>query len=140
MSEPRRIAILGCTGSIGRQTLEVVRMHPDELRVTGLAANRDVGGLLELSQEFPEASLVLFDPQAASELAQKASAPVAAHMEGLVSLATSDAVDIVVVSVAGMIGLEPTIAALKAGKQVALASKEVLVAGGAVVMPLAREG
>lgn len=139
MSAPLGVAILGCTGSIGSQTLDVVRMHPHRLRIVGLAARGGVASMAALSTEFSEAHLALFNDEAARNLAERTGKPVATGVEGLVALAEASDADVVVVAVAGMIGLQPTIAALKAGKRVALASKEALVAGGAVVMPLATE-
>ncbi|MER3412659.1 MAG: 1-deoxy-D-xylulose-5-phosphate reductoisomerase [Armatimonadota bacterium] len=139
MSEPLGVAILGCTGSIGSQTLDVVRLHPDRLRVVALAARKDAQSVAAVLTEFPDAQLALFDEQAARWLGEQVGKPVASGVEGLASLAVMPQADVVVVAVAGMIGLQPTIEALKAGKRVALASKEALVAGGAVVMPLAND-
>jgi len=139
VSEPLGVAILGCTGSIGSQTLDVVRLHPDRLRVVALAARKDAQSVAAVLTEFPDAQLALFDEQAARWLGEQVGKPVASGVEGLASLAVMPQADVVVVAVAGMIGLQPTIEALKAGKRVALASKEALVAGGAVVMPLAND-
>jgi len=127
----KRIAILGSTGSIGTQTLDVVRMHPETLRVTGLAAHSNGALLQEQAAEFGPKHLGMFDADIASQIGALSG------MDGLIEIATSEDVDLVVVSVSGMIGLRPTIAALDAGKEVALASKEVLVAGGSIVMPRA---
>lgn len=122
----KRIAILGSTGSIGTQTLDVISQHPDELRAVALAANRNGELLLEQASLHGIKKLALYegDPQG----------PIPTGMDSLVALATDDDVDLVVVSVSGMIGLVPTLAAIRHGKQVALASKEVLVAAGALVM------
>lgn len=130
---PRRVVILGSTGSIGRQTLDVIRSHPDRLQAVGLAANRNADELLAQAHEFRFAKLALFDQSAA------AAAHLPGGIEALSDLAVMEEADIVVVSVAGVIGLVPTLAAIKAGKHVALASKEVLVAAGEVVMPLLRQ-
>ena len=130
---PRRVVILGSTGSIGRQTLDVIRSHPDRFQVVGLAANRNADELLAQAHEFRFAKLALFDQSAA------AAAHLPGGIEALSDLAVMEEADIVVVSVAGVIGLVPTLAAIKAGKHVALASKEVLVAAGEVVMPLLRQ-
>ncbi|MGI8922447.1 MAG: 1-deoxy-D-xylulose-5-phosphate reductoisomerase [Fimbriimonadales bacterium] len=127
----KRIAILGSTGSIGTQTLDVVRMHPEALRVTGLAAHSNGVLLQEQAAEFRPKYLGMYDVDVAYQIGALAG------MDGLIEIATSEEVDLVVVSVSGMIGLQPTIAALDAGKEVALASKEVLVAGGSIVMPKA---
>ncbi len=119
-----RVAILGSTGSIGTQTLDVIRMHPDRIRATALAAHSNEAALERQAAEFDAKTTTLFSK---------------GGVQSLIELATRDDVDLVVVSVAGMIGLEPTIAALQSGKRIALASKEVLVAGGAVVMPIVKE-
>jgi 1-deoxy-D-xylulose-5-phosphate reductoisomerase len=127
----KRVAILGSTGSIGRQTLDIIRQHPDRLAVAGLAAGRNATALAEQHLEWPGSRLALFDDPSESG--------IPSGMQALVDLATADDVDIVVISVAGVIGLQPTLAAITAGKQIALASKEVLVAAGELVMPLTRQ-
>lgn len=127
----KRVAVLGSTGSIGTQTLDVIAANPDRLQVVALAAHSNHSLLGEQAAEFGVDKLAMFDEDAAKRIG------AVSGIEGLVDLATDPSVDIVVVSVAGMIGLQPSIAALKEGKQVALASKEVLVAGGEIVMPLA---
>lgn len=127
----KRVAVLGSTGSIGTQTLEVVAANRQRLQVVGLAAHSNDALLSEQARTFGVASTAMFDVAAAQRIGALAG------IEGMVQLATAPDVDLVVVSVAGMVGIRPTIAALKAGKQVALASKEVLVAGGEIVMPLA---
>lgn len=124
----KRIVILGSTGSIGRQTLDVVREHSDRLSVVGLVANSNAAALRDQATEFGVSKLALCDERAASE------AGLPGGMNAIVDLVTQNSVDLVVVSVAGVIGLIPTMAAIKAGKQIALASKEVLVAAGEVVM------
>jgi len=127
----KRVAVLGSTGSIGTQTLDVVAQHPDELRVVGLAAGRNAEALLAQGAEHGVQDLALYEGPA--------DGPIPTGMDALVRMATRPDVDLVVVSVAGVIGLLPTVAAIKAGKAIALASKEVLVAAGEIVMPLARE-
>jgi 1-deoxy-D-xylulose-5-phosphate reductoisomerase len=123
------VVVLGSTGSIGTQVLDICRQHPDRLRVVGLAAGSNEEALRRQGQEWPEANLALYAP----------SETLSSGMDGLVELATTPDADIVVVSVAGVIGLLPTIEAIKARKDIALASKEVLVAAGEIVMPLVRE-
>lgn len=118
----KSIVILGCTGSIGTQTLDVVRRLPDQLRVVGMSAYRNETLLREQAAEFGVPSDALESGDAAD----------------LVRLATLPDADIIVVSVAGAVGTAATVAALKAGKDVALATKEVLVAAGAIVMAEAR--
>lgn len=129
----KRVAILGSTGSIGTQTLDIIRRHPDRLQVTALAAARNGWQLIDQGQQFGVKKLVLHDEKAAKEF------ELPGGMNAMIDLATSDEVDIVVVCVAGVIGLLPTIEAIKAGKHIALASKEVLVSAGEIVMPLVRE-
>ncbi|HRK22501.1 MAG TPA: 1-deoxy-D-xylulose-5-phosphate reductoisomerase [Fimbriimonadaceae bacterium] len=122
------VVVLGATGSIGRQTLDVIAQHPTRLQVVGMAAGSDGPRLLEIGRTWPQAKLALFNPHPAF------SGPTG--MDALVELATLPEADLVVVSVAGVIGLLPTIKAIEAGKNIALASKEVLVAAGEIVMPL----
>lgn len=119
-----RLAVLGSTGSIGRQTLDVVREQGDRLQVVALAAGRNRTALEEQAREFGVAKVAVYEEDG---------------MDALIDIAASPDVDVVVVSVAGVIGLLPTLAAIERGKRVALASKEVLVAAGEFVMPLARE-
>lgn len=126
-----RIAVLGSTGSIGVQTLDVVRQHPDRLQVVALSAHSSTQTLLKQAEEFGVSTLALYNPAAAAGTA------VPSGMDALRAVATHPDADVVVVSVAGVIGLLPTLAAIEAGKRIALASKEVLVAAGSVVMPLA---
>src|SRR4051812_9061696 len=116
----KRVVVLGSTGSIGTQTLDIIAQHGDRLKVVGLAARSNSALLDEQAQEFKVDRTVLFDRDG---------------MDTMVALATMPEADIVVVSVAGVIGLLPTIEAIKAGKDIALASKEVLVAAGEIVMP-----
>ncbi|MBS1721594.1 MAG: 1-deoxy-D-xylulose-5-phosphate reductoisomerase [Armatimonadetes bacterium] len=126
----KRLAVLGSTGSIGTQTLDIVRQHPDKLEVVGLAAHSNAALLAEQAEGFSCRHTALMDEQTAR------SAGVPGGIEAVVDVAVAAEVDIVVVAVAGVIGLKPTIAAIEAGKDIALASKEVLVAAGGVVMPL----
>lgn len=130
---PRGVVVLGSTGSIGRQTLDVIGRHPARLRVVGLAARSNGAALREQGAAHPGARLALFDEASAGEHG------IAGGMAALVDLVSDPAVDLVVVSVAGVIGLVPTLAAIREGKDIALASKEVLVAAGELVMPLIRE-
>lgn len=127
-----RIAILGSTGSIGTQTLDVARLHPESIQVVGLAAHRNGNKLAEQAAEFKPKQIALFDESAEWE------GRIDRGMEGLLQMVNSPDVDLVVICVSGMIGLQPTIAAIEAKKSIALASKEVLVAGGAVVMPMVK--
>ena len=129
----KRVVILGSTGSIGTQAIDVALRHPDRLRIVGLAARRNGALLKEQGDRCGVARLALFDDQAAH------AAGMPGGMQAIVDLATSADCDLVVVSVAGVIGLLPTMAAIRAGKQIALASKEVLVSAGALVMRTLQE-
>lgn len=117
----KRIVVLGSTGSIGTQTLDIVAQHPSRLQVVGLAAHSNASLLAEQASRFGVSKTALMSE---------------GGIEAVAELATLQEADIVVVSVAGVIGLVPTLAAIEAGKDIALASKEVLVAAGEVVMPL----
>src|SRR5262249_33088334 len=120
----KRVVVLGSTGSIGTQTLDIIAQHPDRLQVVGLAAHSNAAKLAEQASRFGGSQTALFS---------------SGGIEALGDLATLPEADIVVVSVAGVIGLLPTVAAIEAGKDIALASKEVLVAAGEFVMPLVRK-
>lgn len=129
----KRVVVLGSTGSIGRQTLDVVAQHPGKLSVVGLLANQSGEELLSQGAQLGVKHLVLMDEEAG----RRHGLP--AGLNAAVDLATRDDADLVVVSVAGVVGLVPTLAAIDAGKDIALASKEVLVAAGSVVMPRVAE-
>ncbi len=129
----KRVAVLGSTGSIGKQTLDIVRQHPDRLQVVALAANRSAAALQAQATAYGVERLALMDESAA------ATAGLPGGLQAVVDLAVAPEVDVVVVSVAGVIGLLPTVEAIRAGKAIALASKEVLVAAGELVMPMVRE-
>ena len=130
----KRLAILGSTGSIGRQTLEVVAANRERFQVYGLAA-LNAEGLAEQVAAFHPAVVCLGDPQAP---AGGLAVPVLRGEEGLVALAQSPAVDMVVVATSGAAGFAPTLAAIRAGKEIALANKEVLVMAGEIVSAVAR--
>ncbi len=132
----QRVVILGSTGSIGRATLDVVRtVGPDRFRVVGLAADSNATAMAEQAREFRPRVVAMSDRAAAA--AVRAQIPGAQVLEGphaLAEIAAIPDVDLVVVGVVGIAGLLPTLAALRAGHDVALANKETLVAGGALVM------
>ncbi len=131
----RKISILGSTGSIGRQTLDVVRAGGDT--VLALTANRDVARMEEQCREFHPDLAVMMDPEAAADLRTRLADTdirVEQGMEGLIEAATIPKVDTVVTAVVGIVGLRPTIAAIQAGKRIALANKETLVCAGELVM------
>lgn len=137
----KRIAVLGSTGSIGTQTLEVVRANSD-IEVISLAAGRDIDRLEQQIREFSPRLVCVFQEERAKELRERvADCPVkiVSGMEGLVEAAIVPEAEIVVTAVVGMIGIRPTIAAMKAGKDIALANKETLVTAGHIIMPLAEE-
>lgn len=136
----KRIAVLGSTGSIGTQCLDVVARLPDRLQVVALAAHQHHERLWQQAQHFGVRHVALVDEQAAEALRQRQpDLQVYAGDEGLQTVATLPEVDMVVVGVAGVCGLAATVAALRAGKSIALASKEVLVAAGQSVTALAKE-
>ena len=144
-SGPRRLALLGATGSIGTQTLEVVRLFPDQFDVRVLTCGQNVERLAEQVQEFrPECVAVGSAERAeAFERALPADAPdvqLLVGAEGLCEAATWPGVDVVVGAVVGFAGLRPVLGALEAGRQVALANKETLVVGGALVAEALEEG
>ncbi|MFA0745067.1 MAG: hypothetical protein LASZOEIN_001870 [Candidatus Fervidibacter sp.] len=135
----RGVSIIGATGSIGRQTLEIIAHHPDKLRVVALAAGRDVAALSELAARWQPRLVALADQDAAKACSGKFNCPVLTGIEGFTEIATHPETDIVVVAVPTAKALLPTLSALKAGKRVALATKEVLVSGGHLVTQQLRQ-
>lgn len=139
-SFPRRIALLGSTGSIGRQTLDIVRCFPEHFQVVALAARSNVELLAQQAREFQPAFVACFADTPEIEKSARASLPGALIGEqGLLAVATHPDVDIVVAATSGLMGLRPTLAAIHAGKTIALANKETLVMAGHLVMQAARE-
>lgn len=142
MTEKRRIAILGSTGSIGRHALDVVRQHKDLFEVELLTANNSSALLIEQAMEFRPGSVVICNEAKYQEVAdalQPNDIKVFTGMDSVCSLVGAEDIDIVLTALVGFSGLRPTISAIKAGKIIALANKETLVAGGSVVMDLARK-
>lgn len=137
----KRIAILGSTGSIGKQTLEVVKLHPDRFKVSVLGCHSSIGLLKKQADEFHPALIVITDEAAglAFRSMYNGNARVLVGQNALASAVADDAVDLAVIAVVGIAGLSPTLAAIEAGKEVALANKETLVVGGWLVMKAARE-
>lgn len=138
----KKISLLGSTGSIGTQTLDVVRNYPEEFQVTALAASSNIEKLEEQIREFKPKIAVVFNEAKAEELKQKIQdldVEVLSGMDGLLAAATEESADIILTAVVGMIGIRPTIAAIEAGKDIALANKETLVTAGHLIMPLAKE-
>lgn len=137
----KKIAILGSTGSIGTQTLEVVRENKD-IEVTALAAGSNIKLLEEQIREFHPAKAAVWDEKKAMELQDRVKdldVKIVSGMEGLIEVSTDERMEILVTAIVGMIGLRPTIAAIQAGKDIALANKETLVTAGHLIMPLAKE-
>ena len=137
----KKIAILGSTGSIGTQTLEVVRENKD-IEVSGLAAGNNIERLEEQIREFAPKVVAVWNEERAKELADKVrdlDVKIVSGMEGLIEVSTLSEVEILVTAIVGMIGIRPTIAAITAGKHIALANKETLVTAGHIIMPLAKE-
>jgi 1-deoxy-D-xylulose-5-phosphate reductoisomerase len=132
------VALLGSTGSIGRQAVEVLAAHPDAFRVVALATGRDGAALEAQARQFRPATVALADGDALAGLDLPAGTDRATGDETLLEIVTRDDVDLVVVATGGVVSLRPVLAALGAGKVVATANKETLVAGGHLVMPVAR--
>lgn len=136
---PRRIAILGSTGSIGTQTLDVVRRHPDKLEVVALAAGSRVDQMLEQAQEFGVRYLASGNPGASFTREIPEGADLAFGADAVAALVQLPEVDLVVNALVGAAGLQASYDTLRAGKVLALANKESLVVGGDLIMPLAKE-
>ena len=137
----KTIAILGSTGSIGTQTLEVVRENGD-ITVAALSAGSNITLLEQQVREFSPRLVAVWNPEKAVELKTRLAdmkVKVVSGMEGLLELAVLEEVEILVTAIVGMIGIRPTMAAIEAGKDIALANKETLVTAGHLIMPLAKE-
>ena len=137
----KKIALLGSTGSIGTQTLDVVRNQGD-IQVTAMVAGSNIALLEKQIREFHPSIAAVWDEKKALELKAKVAAlpvKVVSGMDGLLEAATEKEAQIVVIAVVGMIGIRPTIAAMEAGKDIALANKETLVTAGHIIMPLAEK-
>lgn len=138
----KKIALLGSTGSIGTQTLEIVRENPEDFELTALAAGKNVEKIEEQIREFRPKIAALYDENAAADLRQRIAdldVKVLSGMEGLIEVSTEASAEVLVTGIVGMIGILPTIAAIRAGKTIALANKETLVTAGHIIMPLAKE-
>ena len=137
----KKIGILGSTGSIGTQTLEVVRANKD-IEVTALAAGSNIKLLEQQIREFQPRLAAVWEENRAEELrgsVRDLPVRIVSGMEGLLEVATEPQSELLVTAVVGMIGIRPTIAAMEAGKDIALANKETLVTAGHLIMPLAKE-
>ncbi|MDE6738067.1 MAG: 1-deoxy-D-xylulose-5-phosphate reductoisomerase [Lachnospiraceae bacterium] len=135
----KKIAILGSTGSVGTQTLEIVRKEAD-LQVAALAAGTNVELMEKQAREFRPSLVAMWTEEAARDLRERLSdlpVRVACGMEGLLEVAVCEESEVLVTAIVGMIGIRPTIAAIEQGKTIALANKETLVTAGHIIMPLA---
>jgi 1-deoxy-D-xylulose-5-phosphate reductoisomerase len=138
MTRPKNIVLLGATGSIGQSTQKIVADAPDQFRLVGLASRANVTGMETACRQFQPKAVTMTHPDKARELAHRLGQPVLSGERGLVELATLPEADIVLIAIVGTAGLEPALAALRAGKQLAVASKEILVMAGELVMAEAR--
>ena len=137
----KNIAVLGSTGSIGTQTLEIVRNNPD-LQVVALAAGSSVDLIEAQIREFGPKIAAMWSEEAAADLRSRVAdlpVKVVSGMDGLLEIAVMPESQVLVTAIVGMIGIRPTIAAIEAGKDIALANKETLVTAGHIIMPLAKE-
>ena len=136
-----KTAILGSTGSIGRQTLDIIRTQKD-IEAVALSAGRNIELLEKQMREFRPKLVCVWEEKRAKELKEKTAdlnIPIVSGMEGLLELAVMEESEILVTAIVGMLGIRPTIAAIRAGKKIALANKETLVTAGHLIMPLAKE-
>lgn len=136
----KSVVLLGSTGSIGTSTIKVVEDQPDQIRLVGLAAGANVDLLLEQTRRHQPRAVSLSDPAKASQLKKNLPSDVSvwSGTEGLIRLATLPEADIVLIAIVGTAGLQPALAAIRAGKDIAVASKEILVMAGETVMTEAR--
>lgn len=138
----KNIGILGSTGSIGTQTLDVVRSHPGDFCVTALSAGSNIELLEKQIREFSPKIAAVGSEELAKELRMRVAdrdVQVLSGMEGLLEMAVQPEMEILVTAIVGMIGIRPTMEAIRAGKDIALANKETLVTAGHLIMPLAKE-
>lgn len=138
----KRVTILGATGSIGTQTLDVISQNSDDFEVVALTASESVEKMAELIQRFCPSYAVMKNEEKAEELRKllpNHSCEILYGMDGFVAVSTLPNVDVVVAAMVGMIGLRPVMEAIRAGKDIALANKETLVTAGHIIMPFAKE-
>ena len=138
----QRLSILGSTGSIGTQTLDIVSQNPDDLQVVAMSCGRNIDLFEKQVRKYKPSLVSVGTAELASDLKTRLGdmdITISYGMEGLIAVATYDKADTVVTAVVGMIGVQPTIAAINAGKTIALANKETLVTAGHIIMPLAKE-
>lgn len=138
----KKIAILGSTGSIGTQTLDIVDQNPVDLQVVALAAGSNITLLEQQARKYKPVFVAVWNEVRANELKQKLAdtqITVASGMDGLLAVATIPESEILVTAIVGMLGIRPTIAAIEAGKDIALANKETMVTAGHIIIPLAKK-
>jgi len=138
----KRVAVIGSTGSIGRQTIEIIREKSDQLSVVALAVDTGIEELEKQIREFSPKIACVYNKDKSEILKTRVadcSTKIVTGMQGLFECVTEASVDIVLMSVVGMIGIQPTIEAIKAGKDIALANKETLVTAGHIIMPLVKQ-
>lgn len=138
----KNLVLLGSTGSIGTQTLEIVDAYPERLHVVALAAGSNVDKMEEQIRKYNPSYAVMYEEKAAEDLKVRVadlSVNVLSGMDGLLEIVVLPEADVVLTAVVGMIGIRPTIEAMKAGKDIALANKETLVTAGHLIMPLAKQ-
>ena len=131
MSEPKSLCLLGASGSIGSSAIDVIRQHRERFSLHSAAAHSNVQKMAEISREYPNAKLALFDENSALELKKITGKNVLAGMEGLLELVSE--CDLVINGLTGSVGCEPTLKAIESGKKIALANKETLVMAGAII-------
>ncbi|MBX9577549.1 MAG: 1-deoxy-D-xylulose-5-phosphate reductoisomerase [Chthoniobacterales bacterium] len=138
---PRKVSLLGATGSIGSSAAEVARTIPDRMKIVGLSGNKNGERLLEMTREFHPDTISTQDATTAEQLQQELGTHCKIHHgpEGLIKLATMPEADLVLIAISGTAGLQPALAALEAGKDLAVASKEILVMAGKQVMTTAKK-
>ena len=139
----KKISILGSTGSIGTQTLDVVRKNRDKFEVVAISANSSINLLLEQIKEFKPRYVAVYNENSAKELKEMIPSDIKIEilsgMEGLITISSLDEIDVLLTAIVGMIGLVPTLEAIKKGKTIALANKETLVTAGQLVMEEAKK-
>jgi len=144
--KPKNIVLLGCTGSIGVSTQKVAADLPDQIRIVGMASRESVDGMEQAIRQFKPLAVGMTNPEKARDLEKRLGTPggrarprICSGERGLIELATMPEADIVLVAIVGTAGLEPALAAIRAGKDLAVASKEILVMAGELVMSEARK-
>ena len=137
----KNIAVLGCTGSIGRQTLDVIRANPDKFRAAVLCAGRDADAMFKAAEEFRPDYIAMADEAAADKLRQSGiKAKIAGGEQAVLEAAAYEGADIIVNGISGFSGMKPLLAALEAGKTVALANKESIVCAHDLVNAALKKG